>query len=248
MANFVLIPGFWLGAWAWKGVTKHLREKGHEVFPLTLTGLAEKAHLGTKETNLSTHVRDVVNLIKYNELDEVYLAGHSYAGVLITQVADEIPEKLAKLIYVDSAPLPHETAQIDFYSPEQLGKFEKSVAEDGDGWKLPLPSWQDLDDGKTLRDLTDEHKKLIERLATPFPFAAARQKVSLTNPKRRELPKLAIWCEDPSEDVRELLKQDLPLFSELKDENFEFVDLPTGHYPMFTRAARLAEILDQATK
>src|SRR5215204_3210996 len=104
MANFVLIPGFWLGAWAWKDVTRALREKGHEVFPLTLTGLGEKIHLGGGETNLSTHVADVVNLIEYHEITEVYLAGHSYAGVLITQVADKIPEKLAKLIYVDSAP------------------------------------------------------------------------------------------------------------------------------------------------
>ena len=248
MANFVLVPGFWLGAWAWKDVTAALREKGHEVHPLTLTGLAEKEHLGTPETDLSTHVADVVNTIKYHELEDVYLAGHSYAGVLITQVADRIPEKLAKLIYVDSAPLPDATAQVDFYSPEQLAKFEKSVAEDGGGWRLPMPSWADLDDGKMLRDLTGEDKRLIERLATPFPFAAAREKVSLTNPKRRELPKLAIWCEDPSEDIRELLKQDLPLFSELKDPNFEFVDLPTGHYPMFTRAAELAGILDQATK
>jgi pimeloyl-ACP methyl ester carboxylesterase len=247
MANFVLVPGFWLGSWAWKDVTKSLREKGHEVFPMTLTGLGEKVHLGNAETNLDTHVADVLNLIKYNELENVYLAGHSYAGVLITQVANEIPEKIAKLIYVDSAPLPDQTAQIDFYSPEQLEKFEKSVAENGDGWKLPRPSWQDLDDGKILRDLTDEHKNLIERLGTPHPFATARQKVSLKNPKRGDLPKLAIWCEDSSEDVRELLKQDLPLFSELKDPNFEFVDLPTGHYPMFTRPAELADLLDKST-
>src|SRR5215203_6041169 len=248
MANFVLIPGFWLGGWAWKDVTKILREKGHEVFPMTLTGLGEKVHLGTAETNLDTHVADVVNLIKYNELEDVYLAGHSYAGILITQVANEIPEKIAKLIYVDSAPLPDGTAQIDFYSPEQLGKFERSVAENGDGWKLPLPSWADLDDGKILRDLTGEHRKLIEKLATPHPFATARQKVSLKNPKRKDLPKLAIWCEDSSADVRELLKQDLPLFSELKDAQFEFVDLPTGHYPMFSRPVELADLLDEAAK
>jgi pimeloyl-ACP methyl ester carboxylesterase len=246
MANFVLVPGFWLGGWAWKDVTKILRGKGHEVFPLTLTGLGEKVHLGSAQTNLDTHVADVVNLIKYNELDKVYLAGHSYAGVLITQVGDEIPEKLAKLIYVDSAPLPDRTAQVDFYSPEQLAKFERSIAENGDGWRLPLPSWQDLDDGKILRDLTGEQRKIIEKLATPHPFGSARQKVSLKNPKRKDLPKLAIWCEDSSEEVRELLKQNLPLFAELKDPNFEFVDLPTGHYPMFTRAADLAEILDKA--
>ncbi len=248
MANFVLIPGFWLGAWAWKDVTKFLREKGHEVFPLTLTGLGEKVHLGSAATNLDTHVADIVNLIKYNELEEVYLAGHSYAGVVITQVADIIPEKIAKLIYVDTAPLPDGAALIDFYSPEQLEKFENSIRKNGEDWKLPLPSWEDLDDGKNLLDLTGEHKNLLERLATPQPFNAARQKVSLTNPKRKDLPKLAIWCEYSSADVRELLKQDLPLFSELKDPNFEFIDLPTGHYPMFSRPQELADLLDKAVK
>ncbi len=248
MANFVLVPGFWLGGWAWKDVTALLREKGHEVFPLTLTGLGERVHLGSEETNLDTHVADVVNLIKYNELENVYLAGHSYAGVVITQVADLIPEKIAKLIYVDTAPLPDGAALIDFYSPEQLEIFEKAVSKNGDGWNLPFPSWEHLDQGKNLQDLTDADKELIEKLATPQPFNAARQKVSLKNPLRKDLPKLAIWCEDSSEDVRELLKQDLPLFRELQDPNFEFVDLPTGHYPMFTRVSELTDLLDKSVK
>jgi pimeloyl-ACP methyl ester carboxylesterase len=126
MATFVLIPGFWLGGWAWKNVTEILRSKGHEVFPVTLTGLGEREHLGTAATNLDTHVADVINTIRYNELENIYLVGHSYAGVLITQIADRIPEKIAKLIYVDCAPLPHAAALIDFYSPAQLEKFETS--------------------------------------------------------------------------------------------------------------------------
>ena len=248
MANFVLVPGFWLGGWAWRNVEKILREKGHEVFPVSLTGLGERVHLGSAETDLDTHVADVVNLIKFSELENVYLAGHSYAGVVITQVADKIPERIAKLIYVDCAPLPDGAALIDFYSSEQMEKFEKSINENGDGWKLPLPSREDFDDGKNLLDLTEEDINLIEKLATPQPFNAARQTVSLKNPLRKNLPKLAVWCEDTSEDVRELLKEDLPLFSELKDEKFEFIDLPTGHYPMFTRSAELAEIFIKAAE
>ncbi len=78
MATFILVPGFWLGGWAWKNVTEKFRGIGHEVFPVTLTGLGEKVHLGSEQTNLDTHIADVVNLIKYNELEDVYLAGHSY--------------------------------------------------------------------------------------------------------------------------------------------------------------------------
>lgn len=248
MANFVLIPGFWLGGWAWKNVAEILLDAGHKVFLLSLTGLGERVHLGNAETDLDTHVADVVNLIKYNELDEVYLAGHSYAGIVITQVTDQIPEKIAKLIYVDCAPGADGAALVDFYSPEQLEKFEKSIAEKGDGWRLPLPSWEDLDQGKNLLDLTDADKELIEKLATPQPFNPSRQRVSLKNPRRRDLPKLAIWCEDTSEEIREFLKDAPPLFQELKDENFEFVDLPTGHYPMFSRPKELADLLEKSVK
>ena len=248
MANFVLVPGFWIGGWAWRDVEKILRDSGHEVFSVTLTGLGERVHLGSAETDLDTHVEDVVNVIKYNKLEDVYLAGHSYGGVVITQVADQIPERIAKLIYVDTAPLPDGAALVDFYSPEQLEKFEKAINENGDGWQLSLPSREDFDDVKNLLDLTEEDINLIEKLATPQPFNAARQMVSLKNPLRKNLPKLAVWCEDTSEDVRELLKEDLPLFSELKDENFEFVDLPTGHYPMFSKPSELAEIFIKAAK
>ncbi len=70
MANFVLVPGFWLGGWAWKNVTDILRAKGHAVYPVTLTGLGERVHLGNAQTNLDTHVSDVVNLVKFEELDD----------------------------------------------------------------------------------------------------------------------------------------------------------------------------------
>ena len=93
MANFVLVPGYWLCGWAWKNVTDILRERGHAVYPLTLTGLGERVHLGNAETDLDTLVADVAGLIKYEELDDVYLVGHSYGGVVITQVADKIPEQ-----------------------------------------------------------------------------------------------------------------------------------------------------------
>ncbi len=243
MANFVLVPGYWLGGWAWKNVTDVLREKGHTVYPVTLTGLGERVHLGNPETNLDTHVADVVNLIKFEELDDVYLVGHSYGGVVITQVADAIPERLAKLIYVDSAPLPDGTAQIDFNEPEELAAYEKSVAEKGDGWKLPLPSWKDLDQGDNLKDLTAEDKKHIEKLATPQPFNASRQKLSLKNKARRKLSKVVILTTFTAAQAKEMLASDSPLFKELADPNLTFIELPTGHYPMFSRPQELTEIL-----
>jgi pimeloyl-ACP methyl ester carboxylesterase len=248
MANFVLVPGFWLGAWAWKEVTKLLREKGHEVFPVSLTGLGERVHLGSAETNLDTHVADLVNLIKYNELEDVYLAGHSYAGVVITQAADLIPEKIAKLIYVDTAPLPDGTALIDFYQPAVREEFEKSVESEGDGWLLPLPPKDSQLFSQTLKDVSDEAWARFENLATPQPFNVAYQKLSLKNPQRRALPKLAVLSSFSTAQVKELIASGAPLFQELADPNFEFADLPTGHYPMFSRPRELAELLDKAVK
>lgn len=243
MANFVLVPGYWLGGWAWKNVTDVLRKKGHAVYPVTLTGLGERVHLGNAETNLNMHVADVVNLIKYEELDDVYLVGHSYGGVVITQVANDIPERLAKLIYVDSAPLPDGAAQIDFNEPEELAAYEKSVAEKGDGWQLPLPSWKELEQGDNLKDLTAKDKKHIEKLATPQPFNASRQKLSLKNKARRKLPKVVILTTFTAAQAKEMIAGGNPLFREMDDPKLAFIELPTGHYPMFSRPKELTEIL-----
>ena len=246
MANFVLVPGFWLGGWAWKNVTDFLRERGHAVYPITLTGLGERVHLGDAQTNLDTHVADVVNLIKFEELDNVYLVGHSYGGIVITAVADKISEHLAKLVYVDSAPLPDGVANVEFYDPEQLAGFEKAVAESGDGWRLPLPSWNEMDEGDNLKDLSEKDKQRIETLATAQPFNASRQKLSLKNPARRELPKVVILSTYTAAQAKELVESGAPLFQELADPNLTFVELPTGHYPMFSRPTELAEMLLEA--
>jgi pimeloyl-ACP methyl ester carboxylesterase len=243
MANFVLVPGYWLGGWAWKAVTAALREKGHVVYPVTLTGLGDRVHLGSAQTNLDTHVADVVNLIKFEELDDVYLVGHSYGGIVTTTVADQIPERLTKLIYVDSAPLPNGVANVEFYPPEQLAGFEKAIAEHGDGWRLPLPSWQEMDEGDNLKDLTEKDKQRIEKLATAQPFNASRQKISLKNPVRRELPKVVILNTYTTAQVKALIDSGAPLFQELTDPNLTFVELLTGHYPMFSRPAELTAIL-----
>lgn len=246
MANFVLVPGFWLGGWAWRDVEKILRENGHNVFSVTLTGLGERVHLANREITLDTHIADVTNLIEYNELDEVYLAGHSYGGVLITQIADRIPEKIAKLIYVDSAPLPDGAALIDFYQPEQREMFEKSASEN-DGF-MPLPDKDSPLLSETLTDVSDEDWKRFQKLATPHPFNVAYQKLDLKNPKRKDLKKLVILNTFPLEMVKRLIESGAPLFQELADPNFEFAELSTGHYPMFSRVEELTNLLAKSAE
>src|ERR671933_2610685 len=80
MATYVLVGGAWLGAWAWQDVAHRLRARGHDVYPLSLTGLGERVHLGGPETDLETHLADVLNLLRYEDLSRTVLVGHSYAG------------------------------------------------------------------------------------------------------------------------------------------------------------------------
>ncbi len=139
MATYVLVPGFWLGGWAWRDVTTPLRAAGHEVYPVTLTGLGERVHLAGPQVNLDTHINDVINLIKYEDIHDVYLVGHSYACMVITGVAEHMPERIAKLIYVDTAPLPDGYALADFNGDEKEAN-QRQVDTEGDGWRLRLPT------------------------------------------------------------------------------------------------------------
>ena len=141
--TYVLVPGFWAGAWIWRPVTEALRAHGHDVHPVTLTGLAERAHLATPEVDLETHITDVMNLIRYEDLSDVVLVGHSYAGLVVSAVADRIPERVRQLVYVDTGPLPDGFANADFGPPDERARQEAVVAA-GDGWRLPPPPWAEM--------------------------------------------------------------------------------------------------------
>ena len=144
MATYVLVPGFWLGAWAWRAVADDLRARGHDVYPLSLTGLGERAHLARPEIDLDTHVTDVVNLLRYEDLRDAVLVGHSYAGLVVTAAADREHDRVSQLVYVDTGPLPDGVAQVEFSPPEEQERTAAAVAEHGDGWRLPPPPWKEL--------------------------------------------------------------------------------------------------------
>lgn len=244
MATFVLVPGLWLGSWAWFAVTQQLRAKGHEVYPLTLTGHADKKHLIDVDINLDTHVLDVFNLIEYEGLSNVVLVGHSYAGLVISGVADRGASKLAKLVYIDTAPLPNGVALLDFYPPDLRNTYRQRVAVEGGGKRLPFPAWEEIDKMGTGKDLDPEMRAVIKARATDAPFGAVKQQVHGINKASREkVPKTAIWCTYPSSQVRQMLEAGNAMFDELTTPGWKFIDLPTGHWPMFSKPKELAEIL-----
>jgi pimeloyl-ACP methyl ester carboxylesterase len=237
MTTYVLVPGFWLGGWAWRPVADALRARGHEVHALSLTGTGERAHLARPEVDLDVHVTDVVNLLRYEDLGDVVLVGHSYAGaVVITAAADRTPDRVAKLVFVDTGPLPDGVSQSEFDDPDERAAKAALVAEHGDGWRLPPPPWARLGfDADVLAMLAER--------SVPHPWATATTPVSLSG-RWETLPRLGILCTFTEEQARAMAGA--PLFRHMADEHWVYEELPTSHWPMFTRPAELADILHRA--
>jgi pimeloyl-ACP methyl ester carboxylesterase len=243
MATYVLVGGAWLGGWCWQRVARRLRDEGLDVYPLTLTGLGERVHLASPEVDLETHITDVVNLIEFEDLHDVVLLGHSYAGLVVTGAADRIPERISELVYLDTAPLPDCTAVIDTFPPEARQRIENQLEELGGGWQFAMPPWEELASMASLEGVDEDQLRLLYSRATPQPFGTYTQPLRLTNPAREELPKVGIVCSFSLARVQEMIASDNPLFRELAGPEWKFVELPTGHWPMFSRPDDLAELL-----
>jgi len=136
MATYVLVHGAWHGSWCWKRVRKALQNAGHEVFTPTLTGIGERSHLNSPSVNLSTHIADVVNLFRWEEISNVILCGHSYAGFVISGVADRIPERIRALVYLDAFVPESGECLFDLVPPEQARDTRHQAQTTGDGWKV----------------------------------------------------------------------------------------------------------------
>src|SRR5215207_1008720 len=103
MATFVLVHGAWAGGWAWMRVADILVAPGHRVYTPTLSGLGERSHLADRNIDLTTHVNDIVNEIRWKDLENIVLVGHSYSGFVITGVAEHVLERIASIVYVDAS-------------------------------------------------------------------------------------------------------------------------------------------------
>jgi pimeloyl-ACP methyl ester carboxylesterase len=236
MTTYVLIPGFWLGGWAWRPVADTLRARGHEVHALSLTGMGERAHLARPDTDLEVHVTDVLNLVRYEDLHDVVLVGHSYAGaVVITAAADRMPDRVARLVFVDTGPLPDGVSQSEFDEPEARAATAEVVASQGDGWRLPPPDWRQL-----IPDLPADLLATLAERAVPQPWRTATTPVSLTGAWEK-IPRQAVLCTFTEAQARAMAGA--PMFQHMAGDQWQYAELPTSHWPMFTRPAELAELL-----
>jgi pimeloyl-ACP methyl ester carboxylesterase len=247
MATYVLVPGAWLGGWAWDDVAERLRSRVHEVHPVTLTGLGDRAALASPDVDLERHISDVVEVVEEADLREVVLVGHSFGGIPVTGAADRIPERLVTVVYVDSGPALDGAAYIDTLPPPVEEATERHVGEEGDGWRLPMPSWEELEqvNGAGLQGLDEKTRARVRERATPQPFRTYTQPIALKNPARTSLPHVLISCSFPLEQVKEFIASGHPWFAELGGPQWSFVELPTSHWPMFSAPEELAQALDR---
>jgi len=136
MTDFVLVHGAWHGSWCWARLRHLLALQGHRVFTPTLTGLGERSHLLARDVGLETHIADVANLLIWEDLRDIVLVGHSYAGFIARHVADRVPDRIRSLVYLDAF-VPDDGAALFDYLPDR-GKGDRDLAEaQGDGWKVP---------------------------------------------------------------------------------------------------------------
>jgi pimeloyl-ACP methyl ester carboxylesterase len=233
VSTFVLIPGAWLGAWAWEATAADLRRRGHEVRPVTLSGLAERASEGTPETNLTTHVDDVVSLFEKDDLRDVILVGHSYAGAVITGVADRIPDRIARLVYVAGVVLPDGLSLFDVIGPEAKAGMEAGAAAAGDPFRLPVIGRAELDLYYGAHGLDDGLFEVLATRGTPHPIGTYRERLSLGNPAAETIDRTYI---------RAAADAWSPIGPETPGWNYAQID--AGHWPMFTKPLELAALLD----
>jgi pimeloyl-ACP methyl ester carboxylesterase len=228
-APIVLVPGFWLGAWAWDEVAAALRADGHDVTAVTLPGL-ESADADRSAITMSDHVDAICEAVRAAGTP-VVLAVHSGAGASGYGASDRVPEQIAAMVYVDSGPA---TGALD---------------PDFDAVEKPLPSQEELEQEENLDGLSEEQLETFRRRAVPQPGAALREAAELTNDARLDVPSTVVCTGYTSEQYKDAVKEGyawLGGLAELRDVTW--VDLPTSHWPMWSRPRELAGIIGDVAK
>jgi pimeloyl-ACP methyl ester carboxylesterase len=197
--SYLLIHPAWFGGWCWKKLTPLLRAQGHEVFTPTLTGLGERAHLARPEIGLEMHVRDIINVIEYEDLRNVILVGNSSGGMVMTGAADYMPERIAHLVFLDAFVPTDGQSMLDVIPSDRRPALEAFVQKEGDGWLLPRfapPPWKKL--VTEVWQVTEDADLdwILPRLR-PTPFGHFREPVKRKNPAAEKLPRTYIRTQWP---------------------------------------------------
>jgi len=224
MTTFVLVHGAWLGGWAWKKVVPLLEEKGHETRAVTLTGMGERVHLASREVGIETAIQDVLNVIKYDDVEDFVLVGHSFAGKVVAAAADRVPEKVKMLLYLDA------------FRPKKVrgpqGAFNPSEYNPPPGsWAVPFTEEILNTIGKDVQGF--DRTWLLSK-ATPWPMKHSTEPITLS--KNFDSVRSAyILCTAGGDSVEEVVQGK---WGKL-DGPYKIIE--SGHWPMITKPDELVK-------
>lgn len=230
MATFVLVHGAWHGSWCWKRVRAALFALGHEVFTPTLSGLGERSHLLAPEVDLDTHINDIINLIRWEELSDVVLCGHSYAGSVVCGVADRIPESIRALVYLDAFVPESGQCVYDMLPADQHALQLQLVRDVGEGWKVPpIPA--------EVFNVNPGDRAWVDSQCTMQPLATFEQPLTLggetLSPERITYILATGFVDSPFP----------PIFDRARDNGWHTLTVECGHDVMLDRPDELVRIL-----
>jgi pimeloyl-ACP methyl ester carboxylesterase len=235
MSTFLICHGAWSAGWAWKKVRPLLRAAGHEVFTPTYTGLGERAHLVGRTVDLETHIADILGVIECEDLRDIVLVGHSYGGMVATGVADRVPDRIARLVYLDAFVPEHGQCLHDLLPERARAEQLETAATHGDGWlvpPIPVPT-----------DVSPEDRAWIAPRRHAMPIGALTQPLLLRN-RGSSPPRSYIRCtrlspHDPFGQFAGRFRS---------DPAWRFYDLDASHSPNVTALEALARLLDEIAR
>jgi pimeloyl-ACP methyl ester carboxylesterase len=210
-----------------------LQSQGHEVFTPTLTGLSDRSHLLSRAVDLNTHIQDIVNLIRWEELTDIVLCGHSYGGCVVSGVADRLPDRIRSLVYLDAFVIEDGESQMQGLTEALLRQFQEGVRSVGEGWKVPpVPA--------AAFNVNVADREWVDRQCTVQPIATMEQPLRLTGGIEH------------IEDVRYILATDWPgspfppFYEKAKAKGWRTQTVSCGHDVMLDLPQELVSLLVEA--
>lgn len=223
MSDYVLVHGAWHGGWCWEPVARRLRDAGHRVFTPTLTGLGERAHLLTPEVGLRTHVTDILGVLRYEDLHDVVLVGHSYAGLVVRETADQAPHRVGRIVLLDAWVGP-DGASMESLAPDWFRNWLDTAADDR---VIPVPPVSTL-------GVTDPRDVAwLQSRMTPQPRRTFAEPTRLAGAVE-QIPCRAVLCTPDN---------GMPFAAWAQEFGWETVTLAAGHDAMVTSPTGLADLL-----
>jgi pimeloyl-ACP methyl ester carboxylesterase len=230
MTTFVVTHGAWGAGWFWKKMRPLMHARGHAIFTPTYTGIGERAHLLQRSVNLETHITDVLQVLKFEDLHQVVLVGHSYGGMVATGVADRAADRIAQVVYVDAFVPRNGDSALSLQPSGEAERIRTLARDAGDGWLIP-PNPMPAD--SSPEDIAWGTPK-----RTPQPLACFEQALALQGAVE-SLPRGYIYCEKsrPGDVFRQFYER------AQSEAGWKHTQMPTSHNPQVTMPIELMEIL-----